>query len=153
MRLDGLTIEKNGQTILTTETKTITGLIQPVYPRSFVSTRGLAQHIGVCTRPYVFAGVHITAHGTEPTTENEIRPFRKAIDWIKEANNDGFRFKHLQMDSERIVLIRDSAFENARGYRSQLGYVVLLTNHTDTANIIHLQSNRFKRETSSVLPA
>lgn len=52
-----------------------------------------------------------------------------------------------------MVLIIDAYFGNANDYRSQYGYVILLVDKFGVSNIIHYASNRFKRETRSVLAA
>lgn len=72
---------------------------------------------------------------------------------MKETPSGGLRFKPLDMQSMKLVVLSDAAFGNSRGYRSQLGYVILLTDASGTSNIIHYTSNRFKRVTRSVLAA
>lgn len=55
------------------------------------------------------------------------------------------------METVRVIVVTDASFANARDLRSQLGYLVLMVDGQDNANIIHYGSRRCKRVTRSVM--
>lgn len=75
------------------------------------------------------------------------------MDWLKESQTEGLRFKPLDIDTLKLVIISDASFGNAKGYRNRLGFVVLLADRNGKDNIVHFTSNILKSVTSSVLSA
>lgn len=51
----------------------------------------------------------------------------------------------------RIMVLTDASFENCRGLRSQLGFVIYMVDANGRCNEINFGSNRCKRVTCSVL--
>ncbi|KHJ30736.1 hypothetical protein EV44_g3716 [Erysiphe necator] len=57
----------------------------------------------------------------------------------------------LDIESLRIVVFSDSSFANNRDCSSQIGYIIVLIDKYNKANIIHWSSIKCKRVTKSVL--
>lgn len=55
------------------------------------------------------------------------------------------------MRRTRLILITDVSFGNARGYKSQLGFLFLMTDKVRPSNIVLYGSSRCRRVTQSVL--
>lgn len=52
-----------------------------------------------------------------------------------------------------MVLLTDASFENARDFKSQLGYLILMVDKHDACNIVDFGSNRCKHVARSVMAA
>lgn len=115
--------------------------------------RALAQYIGVCSRSDVCAAIQLIALGTDPTTDGEMKGLKKAIQRMSATGTIGLILSPLDMKSVRLVLITDASFDNARDYRRQLGYVILMKDNTGESNIVHYASAICKRVTLPVLAA
>lgn len=61
------------------------------------------------------------------------------------------KFVRLNMDTARFVLCTYASFANGRDLKSQLGFIVLLMDHTWNAKMQHHGSNRCRRVTRSVM--
>lgn len=72
---------------------------------------------------------------------------------LRKTKDVGLNVLSLDMETAKLVLITDASFENSRGYKSQLGYIVLMKDSTGASNTIHYASARFNRVTRSVLAA
>ena len=154
LTFNGLTLTRstNGK-IYATQKEKILRLKHPTNQSEFTSNRALAQYIGVCVRPDLCAAIQLLAPGKEPTTPTEMKQLTKTINRLHETSDTGLSFCPLNLDKTKLIIISDAAFGNARGLRSQLGYLILLVDDTGAANIIHYASNRCKRVTRSVLAA
>lgn len=60
---------------------------------------------------------------------------------------------HFDLDSVRLVLLTDASFANARDFKIQLGYIILMVDNHDNCNIILFGSNRCRRVARSVMAA
>lgn len=149
---NGINIKrKNDGTIITTQEDKIEAMTDPIDEKSFISVRASAQYIGVNTRPDACANVQLLAPGTEEITKTEFKTLKRTLDHLRETKEDGLTFCPLDMETMRMVLISDASFANARGGKSQLGYIVAMVDGTGRANIIHFASNRCRRVTRSVM--
>ena len=63
----------------------------------------------------------------------------------------GLTFVQLDVTTLRIVAFTDSSFANNKDLSSQIGYVIVLADAQNNANIIHWQSVKCRRVTRSVL--
>jgi len=61
------------------------------------------------------------------------------------------RFVKLDRESLKLLIFTDSSFANNRDLSSQIGYILILTNSKDDANIVHWSSIKCKRIVRSVL--
>lgn len=90
----------------------------------------------------------ITEELFQPT---HIKQLNRAIQRIKEQPDLGLVVHQLNRDSLRIIVHADASFANLTDFRTQLGFVVLLSNHTRRVNWLHYRSYKCKRVVRSVL--
>jgi hypothetical protein len=67
--------------------------------------------------------------------------------------DEGLHFVRLDLDTVRVVVYCDASFANAEGYRSQLGFAVLMVDDDNNANLVHYGSQRCTRVARSVMAA
>jgi hypothetical protein len=53
----------------------------------------------------------------------------------------------------RVAVFTDASFANCDDCKSQLGFVICMTDKTDAANIVHIGSFKCRRITRSVMAA
>lgn len=63
------------------------------------------------------------------------------------------KYVPLDLQTACIVLLTDASFANAKGLKSQSGYVIYLVDGQGKANIVHYGPNRFKRISRKVMAA
>jgi hypothetical protein len=92
------------------------------------------------------------AQVTDPQPE-DIKKLNKRLTWQTENATRGLRFVLLNLaaDSLHLLVFTDSSFVNNPDYSSQIGYVIVLTDKKDQANILYWLSTKCKRVTRSVL--
>ena len=73
----------------------------------------------------------------------------RCLSWQKEAK--GLTFVKTDVKTLRIIAFTDSSFANNKDLSSQIGYVIVLADAQNNANIIHWQSIKCRRVTRSVL--
>lgn len=61
-----------------------------------------------------------------------------------ETQNEGLNYKLLNIDNVRIRVVIDASFSNARGEKSQLGYLIIITFDTAISTIIYYSTRRYK---------
>ncbi|KAI1007171.1 hypothetical protein K3495_g1047 [Podosphaera aphanis] len=75
------------------------------------------------------------------------------IEWqIKNAPRDP-KFVELYLESLQLIIFTNSSFANNNGLSYQIGFVMVLADKNNKANIIHWSSTKCKRITRSVLAA
>lgn len=154
VRFNGLHISKlNDGKVLLGQHEKIEKLQTPSDEKRFASMRALAQYVGVNIGPDICAPVQLVAPGSEQTTAAEFKTLEKVIDFLKDTKDFKMVFTPLKLDTARLVLISDASFANARGLKSQLGYIIALVDDDGNCNIIHWGSNRCRRIARSVLAA
>lgn len=72
---------------------------------------------------------------------------------MSRSANIGLKYVPLDKETVRLALFTDTSFANADNYKSQIGFVLVLTDASGNANIIHYGSSRCKRVTRSVMAA
>ncbi|POS88265.1 hypothetical protein EPUL_000613 [Erysiphe pulchra] len=91
---------------------------------------------------------------TEHTTQDErVKQLNKRIDWQIKDSNRCLTFKSLDLDTVKLVVYTDASHANNSNISSQIGYVIVMMDSTNTANLIHWSSIKCKRVTRSVLAA
>jgi hypothetical protein len=83
--------------------------------------------------------------------ENDAKLLNKRIQWQIENSTRGLNFVKLDVDTLRLIVFTDSSFANNRDLSSQIGYILVLADASNRANIIHWSSVKCKRVTRSVL--
>jgi hypothetical protein len=84
-------------------------------------------------------------------TKTDIAALNKRIKWQIENGNRGLTMVKLDHKSLQLVVFTDASFANNKDLSSQIGYIVVLADAANRANIIHWSSTKCKRVTRSVL--
>ena len=143
----------SGNTHTLTQSDKIRSLKHPESQQDFVSVREKAQYIGCCTRPDICAVVQLLASSTVNPLQSDYKILKKVVARCHETADVGLRYKPLDTQSTRLVLFTYASFANAKGLKSQIGFVLVLADDSGDANIIHYGSSRCKRVTRSVMAA
>jgi hypothetical protein len=120
-----------------------------------VSTRAGIQYVGGSTRPDLSARCQLLASAVakEHPDEATYKPLNKLVDIAHNTASDRLTFVPLDLETLRVVLHTNASFANADGMKSQLGFVIMLVDGKNNANIVHYASRRCTRVTRSVLAA
>lgn len=139
---NGMNINIERNTIRTNQSDKIDALSIPMTQKEFASERAAAQYVGVNTRPDICANVQLLPPGQEQTTPDELKQFKTIVNYLKATRRQKLNFTKLHLPSVLIVAISDASFCNAKGSKSQLGFVISMVDKDDNANIVHYASSR-----------
>ena len=97
----------------------------------------------------------LARQGTRPLTsdivQENVKQLNKTIRWQHENGSRGLRFVKLDLNSLQLMVFTDGSFANNTDLSSQIGYVCVLADKHNQANIIHWSSTKSKRVTRIVL--
>lgn len=79
-----------------------------------MSSRGLAQYVGINVRPDVCAPIQLIAPGNAPPSRAEKKLLEKLINSLTEIIYQGLDYLPVDLDTARTVLLTDTNFANAR---------------------------------------
>ena len=79
-----------------------------------------------------------------------MKVLNKCLTWQKN-NKQGLKFIKLDLNTLKVVAFTDSSFANNSDHSSQIGFVIVLADGDNNANIVHWSSVKCKRVTRSVL--
>lgn len=99
------------------------------------------------------AAVQLIAPGNSPNTEADFSSLAKTIRYLQATKTRGLTYVPLDLRTVPIIILTDASFANATRLRSQLGYVILILDAKQRANIVHYGSSRCKGVVRSVLAA
>lgn len=91
-----------------------------------------------------FAAQAVHPNGTE------INSLNNRLIWHVENSKRELRYVELDKSSVELVVFTDSSFANNKDFSSQIGFVVLLKDKENSANILHKSFTKCKRVTRSV---
>lgn len=98
------------------------------------------------------APVNILSQTTAKTFEaKHINLANGVVRRVKENVQRGIMHHQLDLERLRMVVFTDSSFANNRDSTTQLGFMILLTDGTGRANLLHFSSYKSKRIVRSVL--
>ena len=83
--------------------------------------------------------------------ENDAKALNKRLEWQINNLRKGLKFVKLDTSTLQLLVFTDASFANNKDLSSQMGYVIVLTDATKKANVIHWSSVKCKRVTRSVL--
>ena len=126
---------------------------EPNTTQELISTRAKLQYIASCVRPDLAAPVQMLAGETITPTEETFKKMRSIIRWAHDTAEVQLKYVPLDMDSLRLLLFTDASFSKAEGKKSQMGFVVVLADKRNKANIIHWGSSVCHRVAHSVMAA
>ncbi|EED12694.1 conserved hypothetical protein [Talaromyces stipitatus ATCC 10500] len=116
----------------------------------YVAQRALGAYIASVSQPEASFDLSFAAQITNPE-KDDIKSLNKRLQWQLDNAERGLRFVRLDLDSLRLVIFVDSCFANNKDFSSQIGFVIVLSDAANNANIVHWSSIKCKRVTRSVL--
>jgi hypothetical protein len=151
-----LTQEQHCKNLSTVAQKTATdtgtrGVARTLTPKDqYVAQRARGAYVASVCQPEASFDLSFAAQVINPGKE-DANALNKRLDWqIKNAKR-GLKFVKLDVNTLQLVAFTDASFANNKDLSSQIGYVIVLTDATKRANIVHWSSVKCKRVTRSVL--
>jgi hypothetical protein len=106
------------------------------------------------SRPDIASAVALASQISPSTfTPDSHKLLNKIVKHLK--NTKDIQLCYPKLDSETIYLAvyADASLNNNNDHTSQLGYIILLTEHTSTCCILHFYSHKYRRVTRSSMAA
>ncbi|EED15482.1 conserved hypothetical protein [Talaromyces stipitatus ATCC 10500] len=116
----------------------------------YVSQRALGAYIASLTQPEAAFDYAFAAQSTDPQKE-DIKLLNRRLQWQIDNPSRGLKFVKLDINSIKLYAFVDAAFANNKDLSSQIGFVIVLADASNNANIVHWSSVKCKRITRSVL--
>uniref|UniRef100_A0A093V6J0 Transposon Ty1-NL2 Gag-Pol polyprotein n=1 Tax=Talaromyces marneffei PM1 TaxID=1077442 RepID=A0A093V6J0_TALMA len=116
----------------------------------YIAQRALGAYIASMSQPEASFDLSYAAQATDPQ-KDDIKALNKRLQWQIDNPERGLRFVELDVQTLRLIAFVDASFANNKDYSSQLGYVIVLADEANNANILHWSSTKCKRITRSVL--
>ena len=76
--------------------------------------------------------------------EENIKQLNKRIQWQIDNAARGLTFVPLDLNSLSLLVFMDASFANNKDLSLQIGFVLVLTDHNQDANILHWSSIKCK---------
>jgi hypothetical protein len=83
--------------------------------------------------------------------EDDTKALNKRLSWQIENVTRGLKFVKLDINTLQLLTFIDTSFANNKDLSSQIGYMLILSDGSNKANIIHWSLIKCKRVTRSVL--
>lgn len=83
--------------------------------------------------------------------KSDITALNKRLQWQIDNPARGLTYVKLDINTLRLLVFTDASFANNKDLSSQIGYILVLADITNKANIVHWSSIKCKRVTRSVL--
>ena len=116
----------------------------------YVAQRALGAYVASMCQPEASFDLSYAAQAMNPT-KDDIKALNKRLKWQRDNASRGLRFVPLDTNSLRLICFADSSFANNKDLTSQIGFIIVLADAANNANIIHWSSIKCKRVTRSVL--
>ncbi|KAE8549025.1 hypothetical protein EYB25_007540 [Talaromyces marneffei] len=116
----------------------------------YVAQRALGAYIALVCQPEASFDLAFAAQAINPIKE-DIKALNKRLQWQHVNTSRGLRFVPLDVKTLRLITFADASFANNKDLTSQIGFVIVLADAADNANIVHWSSIKCKRVTRSVL--
>ncbi|EED20822.1 hypothetical protein TSTA_040160 [Talaromyces stipitatus ATCC 10500] len=116
----------------------------------YVAQRALGAYIASVSQPEASFDLSFAAQATQPD-EEDIKALNKRLKWQADNPNHGLRFIKINLRTAQLYAFIDASFANNKDSSSQIGYIIVLADAQNNANILHWSSTKCKRITRSVL--
>ena len=116
----------------------------------YVAQRARGAYIASVSQPEASFDLSFAAQISNPD-QLDIKALNKRLQWQLDNQTRGLRFVQLDRNSLKLLVFTDSSFANNKDHSSQIGYILVLADKDNRANIIHWSSVKCKRVTRSVL--
>jgi hypothetical protein len=118
----------------------------------YVAQRARGAYLATVSQPEAAFDLSFAIQVTKDNVgKEEIDFLNKHIQWQKDNCSRGLKFVRLDKGSLKLIVFTDSSFANNTDFSSQIGYVLVLADSQNNANILHWSSTKCKRVTRSVL--
>ncbi|KHJ34337.1 hypothetical protein EV44_g0920 [Erysiphe necator] len=118
----------------------------------YVAQRARGPYVASTCQPEASFDLSSSAQIIDPT-ETDIKQLIQRINWQIKNSYRGIKFVKLDEISLKVLVFVDSSFDNSKDLSSQIGFIVILADKENRANIIHWSSTKSKRKTRSVFAA
>ncbi|SLM37481.1 hypothetical protein PMAA_090260 [Lasallia pustulata] len=116
----------------------------------YIAQRARGAYLATVSQPQAAFPLLYAAQIVNPTID-DAKYLNKCLEWQRQNVGKGLKFVKLDIYTVRLVVFTDSSFANNWDQSSKIGYVIVLADGQNNANIIHWQSVKCKRVTRSVL--
>lgn len=116
----------------------------------YVAQRARGAYVASVCQPEAAYDLSVAAQATDPT-EKDVKALNARIQWQLDNAARGITVTKLDKDSLRLLVFTDASFANNKDLSSQIGYILVLADSANRANILHWSSTKCKRVTRSVL--
>jgi Reverse transcriptase (RNA-dependent DNA polymerase) len=98
------------------------------------------------TRPDIACAVSQAAKVTQETFDSRsISDLNRIIKYLRQTSEVSLNFAPLELLSLRMFINTDASQANNEDLSSQVGYIIVLTDNTNCASILHCQSHKSQR--------
>src|SRR6266567_1453686 len=116
----------------------------------YIAQRARGAYIASVCQPEASFDLSYAAQVINPD-EKDTKLLNKRIQWQIENSTRGLSFVKLDTETLQLLVFTDSSFANNKDLSSQIGYILVLADSSNKANIVHWSSVKCKRITRSVL--
>jgi hypothetical protein len=116
----------------------------------YIAQRARGAYIATVCQPEAAFDLSFAAQVVNPK-ENDAKALNRRLRWQLDNYSRGLSFIKLDVNSLRLIVFTDSSFANNNDLSSQIGFVIVLADKDNRANILHWSSVKCKRITRSVL--
>jgi len=118
----------------------------------YIAQRARGAYVASTCHPEASFDLSVTAQVNRGNvTKTDITALNRRIKWQIQNGNRGLTMVKLDRNSLQLIVFTDASFANNKDLSSQIGYVIVLVDAANSANVIHWSSTKCKRVTRSVL--
>jgi hypothetical protein len=132
----------------TTSSRGLTRIVDT--KNQYIAQRARGAYIASVSQPEASFDLSFAAQAINPD-EKDIKALNKRLQWQIDNSTRGLRFVKLDIETLKLLVFTDSSFANNKDFSSQIGYILVLADNQNRANIVHWSSVKCKRVTRSVL--
>lgn len=116
----------------------------------YITQRARGAYIVSVCQPEASFNLSFAAQVTN-LVKDDAKYLNKRLEWQINNAKRGLKFVKLDVDMCQLLVFTDTSFVNNKDLSSQIGYVLVLADASNKANIIYWSSIKCKRVTRSVL--
>jgi hypothetical protein len=116
----------------------------------YVSQRALGAYVASMSQPEAAFALSHAAQTTTPGKE-DTKALNDCLTWQQKNAARGLKYVKLDLSTLRLVTFVDASFANNKDLTSQIGFVIVLADAKNNANVVHWSSIKCRRVTRSVL--
>ena len=145
---NNLSLIKSMPTSTTSARGTVRDRLSP--KDQYVAQRARGAYVASVCQPEASFDLSFAAQVIEPD-EGDVKALNKRLQWQIDNSTKGLRFVKLDKDALKLLVFTDASFANNKDLSSQIGFLLVLADESNQANIVHWSSIKCKRVTRSVL--